>query len=287
MSVIVFEDVPAEMLAPGVTRSRLEPGGKDGPGNIVRDSEQPGGCTWSEMWFLGTIEDEWRMLIPDIRMAANQVWPLHWHDCWTAVVVLDGTLLMGDWWMERGDVLIAEPGVEYGLLLNGPKGCELLEVFARDILSPGGYGDEYRDHPTLEYLKGLETTDFFPRPPALVENGRRQVVPVDGTPGLHKGRLDGNAYWDLGASDDPERGIVFDRKVGAGATLPPVAVSDWRATLVLDGSMTVGDAAFVANDILVVEPDAKVGAVTAGDGGVHLLELARTAAGHGDQGGRR
>ena len=109
MPVIVFDQVASEVLGPGVTRSRLEPGGKDGPGNVVRDSDQPGGCTWSEMWFLGTFEDEWRMLIPDIRMAPNQYWPLHWHDCWTAVVILDGSLLMGDWWMERGDVLIAEP----------------------------------------------------------------------------------------------------------------------------------------------------------------------------------
>ena len=278
MPVIVVDDVPAETLAPGVTRSRLEPGGKDGPHNIVRDSDQPGGCTWTEMWLLGTLADEWRMLIPDIRMAANQFWPLHWHDCWTAVVILDGSLLMGDWWMERGDVLIAEPGVEYGPLLNGPKGCELLEIFARDVLSPGGYGDEYRDHPTLVYLQGIENIAFAPRPPAIVENGRRQVVPVDGTAGLHKGRLDGSAYWDLGESDDRERGVVFDRKLSPGTTLPSTSVSDWRATLVLDGSMTVGDAPFVANDFLIVEPDAKVSAVTAGPDGAHLLELARTAA---------
>jgi len=276
--VIVFDEVPSETLAPGVTRSRLEPGGKEGPGGIVRDSDQPGGCTWSEMWFLGRPEDEWRMLIPDIRMAPNQVWPLHWHDCWTAVVVLDGSLLMGDWWMERGDVLIAAPGVEYGLLMNGPKGCELLEIFARDILSPGGYGEEYRDHPTLVYLKGLDDTEFFSRPPALVENGSRQVVPVDGTPGLAKGRLDGNGYFDLGEPDDAERGIVFDRKLAPGVTLPPVTVSDWRGTIVLDGSMTVGDTTLITNEMILVEPDSKVPAVTAGADGAHLLEVARTAA---------
>ena len=48
------------------------------------------------------------------------------------MVVLDGTLLMGDWWMERGRcTAVAAPSVEYGMLLNGPKGCELLEIFAR------------------------------------------------------------------------------------------------------------------------------------------------------------
>ena len=62
----------------------------------------------------------------------------------TAVVVLDGGLLMGDWWMERGDVLIAAPGVEYGMLLNGPQGCQLLEIFARDTLSRPGARDRLR-----------------------------------------------------------------------------------------------------------------------------------------------
>lgn len=278
MPVTVFNGAPSDEVAPGVTRSRLEPGGKDGPGGIVRDSDQLGGCTWTQMWFLGRPEDEWRMMLPDIRMAANQVWPLHWHDCWTAVVVLDGSVLIGDWWMERGDVLIAAPGVEYGLMLNGPKGCELLEIFARDVLSPGGYGEEYRDHPTLAYVKGLETVDFVPRPPARVENGRRQVVPVDTTPGLQKGHLDGNAWWDLGDPSDPERGIVFDRKLAAGAALPPGSVDDWRGALVLGGSMNVGDTEFVEGDVLLVEPAAKTPAITAGAGGVHLLELARTAA---------
>ena len=179
--------------------------------------------------------------------------------------------------MSRSDVLIAAPGVEYGMLLNGPKGCELLEIFARDVLSPGGYGEEYRDHPTLVYLKGLEGTAFFSRPPALVQNGRRQVVPVDGTPGLWKGRLDGNAHWDLGDPNDPERGIVFDRKLAARGCLPPISVGDWRGTIVLDGSIRVGDAALATGDLLLVEPHAKVPAITAGADGVHLLELARTA----------
>jgi hypothetical protein len=277
MPVILFDGTRSEAVAPGVTRTFLAPGGKDGPDGIVRDSDQPGGCTWSQLLTLGRPEDEWRMSISDIRMAPNQIWPLHWHDCWTAVVVLDGSLLMGDSWMQPGDVLIAAAGVEYGLLMNGPHGCELLEMFARDILSPGGYGEELRDHPTLVYLKGIERTEFFSRPPASEENARRQVVPVDGTPGLAKGRLDGAGYWDLGDPGDPERGAVFDRKLADGETLAPVSVGDWRAALVLDGSMSVGDIDFATNDVLLVEPDAKVPGIVAGTGGVHLLEMARTA----------
>ena len=278
MPVTVFTENFAEVVAPGVVRSRLEPGGKEGPGGVVRDSPQIGGGCWSQMFSLGRHEDPWRYLIPDIRMAANQVWPLHWHDCWTAVVLLGGTLLMGDWEMHSGDVLIAEPGVEYGLLLVGPQGCQLLEVFARDVLSPGGYGEEYRDHPTLQFVKGLAGTNFVSRPPALPENSGRQVVPVEGTPGLSKGRLDGGAYWDLGDPNDPERGAIFDRRLGPGAEVSAASVADWRGFLVLDGSLTVGYKKLVTDDLLLVEPDAKVPAAVAGPEGVHLLEFARTAA---------
>jgi hypothetical protein len=278
MPVTLFADPLSEPVAPGVVRSRLEPGGKNGPDDVVRNSTQIGGGAWTQMWALGRPEDPWRLLIPDIRMAPNQYWPLHWHDCWTVVVVVDGNLLLGDWTMERGDVLVAEPGVEYGPLLVGPGGCELLEVFARDILSPGGYGEEYRDHPTLQYVKGLEQTAFLSRPPARMENGQRQVVPIDGTPGLSKGRLDGNAFWDLGDPTDPDRGVCFDRKLAPGAALPASSVADWRGGLLLDGSMTVGDTEFVTNDVFVAEPDAKVPDMTAGRDGVHLLEFARTAA---------
>ncbi len=276
--VMVFDELPFESLAPGVTRSRLEPGGKDGPGGIVRESEQPGGATWSESWSLGTPDDEWRLLIPDIRMAPNQIWPLHWHDCWTAVVVLDGTIMIGDWWMERGDVLIAAPSVEYGLLLNGPKGSEILEIFARDILSPGGYAEEFHDHPTLVYLKGLETTDFLPRPPGSQRNAGNQIVSCDGTPGLFRGNLSKSGYWDLGNPDDPERGVLLNRTLAPHSSLAPISYGDWRASLVLDGYMTVGDATFTTDDWLIVEPGAKVPEVTVGAEGVHLLETARTAA---------
>jgi hypothetical protein len=278
MPVIVFDGQPYEEIAPGVMRSYLQPGGKDGPGAIVRDSDQPGGCTWSQQWSLGTPEDDWRMSFSDIRMAPQQIWPLHWHDCWTVVVVLDGRMMIGDWWMERGDVLIASPGVEYGMLMNGPKGSEIFEIFARDVLSPGGYGVEYRDHPSLVYLKGVETTDFFTRPPASVENGHRQIVPVEGTPGLQKGYLDGKGCWELGDPGDPDRGILFERKLSAGTTLSPRSYRDWRSALILEGSLIVGDTEMGVNDWLIIEPNAVVPPITIGAEGAHLLEAARTAA---------
>jgi hypothetical protein len=278
MVVMNFSEGIFETIGPGIVRSRVEPDGKAGPGGVVQRSTQMGGGCWTQAWALGRREDPWRFLIPDIRMAPNQIWPLHWHDCWTAVVLLDGSLLMGDWLMGPGDVLIAEPGIEYGLLAVGPEGCQLLEVFARDVLSPGGYGTEYRDHPTLQYVRGLDGTAFFDRPPASVENGRRQVVPVDATPGLAKGHLDGNAFWDLGEQSDPDRGAVFDRKLSSGDVIPATSVADWRATLVLTGTIWVGDKLLSGNDLLLFEPDAKTPDIVAGHAHTHLLEFARTAA---------
>jgi hypothetical protein len=275
----MFSAQPADVLAPGVVRSRLAPGGKDGPRYVVRDGDQPGGVTWTELWSLGRLEDEWRVTIPDIRMAANQVWPAHWHDCWTAIVVLDGTLMVGDWWMSRGDVLIAEPSVEYGPLLNGPHGCQLLEIFARDILSPGGYAPEYRDHPTLVYLQGVDNIAFGPRPPGSEGNAGRQCVRCEGNPGIHKGHLDGTAYYDLGHADDPSRAVLRDRRVESGRERPATAHDDDWAALVLDGIVRVGDQELVSDDIVIVERDREVPTMRAGVDGVHLLEIARTAVG--------
>ena len=148
------EPMTSREFARGVTVNRLRPGGKEGPDGVVLESDQPGGGLWTEMFSVGRTDDPWRLAIPDIRMARNQYWPLHWHDCWIAIVILDGSCLVGDWWMEVGDVLISPARAEYGPLLNGPKGCQLLEVFARDVDAGGGYAPEFHDHPTLVYLQG-------------------------------------------------------------------------------------------------------------------------------------
>ena len=70
MQVIVFDDPVSDLVAPGVTCSRLEPGGKDGPGGIVRDSDQPGGATWSQIWSLGAARG---------RLAACRSLTSGWH----------------------------------------------------------------------------------------------------------------------------------------------------------------------------------------------------------------
>jgi anti-sigma factor ChrR (cupin superfamily) len=279
--VMMPEAPTAQPLASGVTIDRLYPGGKDGPDGAVLDSDQLGGGVWSEFFFVGSVDDPWRLLIPDIRMARNQLWPMHWHDCWIAIIVLDGSCMVGDWWMYPGDVLISPAKVEYGPMLNGPKGCQMLEVFAQDILAPGGYGPEFHDHPTLAYLQGVKSqvpAAFLPRPAGSEGNLGNQTTPLATLPGVLTGRLQGGQRWDLGKADDPERGVVIDTKLAAGITIPGHHHRDWRGVLVHEGSMRIADTELAKDDLLIIEPAAEVPAFETGAKGVHLVEFAKTAA---------
>ncbi|HZS13254.1 MAG TPA: hypothetical protein VFC09_01520 [Candidatus Dormibacteraeota bacterium] len=271
----------ARPVASGLTLERLAPGGKDGPDNVVRDSDQLCGGLWGQQWSLGRAEDPWRMQIPDIRMARNQFWPMHWHDCWIAVIVIDGSVLIGDWWMNPGDVLISPARVEYGPVLNGPKGCQLLEVFAQDVLSGGGYGPEFHDHPTLAHLqtaKSGKAANFLPRPAGSEHNLGNQTTPLAGVAGVRTGKLQGGQRWDLGEAADPGRGVMLDTRLPASVSIPAHHHRDWRALLLWNGSMRIGDVELTKDDLLIVEPGAEVPAAVTGAYGVHMTEFARTAA---------
>jgi hypothetical protein len=278
-----------ERLADGVTLTRLEPGGRNGPDDVVL-SDVIGGLTWQDLWYLGRETDKYQMCIPDIRMPANQIWPLHWHDDWMFIVVLDGSVLVGDWVMERGDVLVTEPDVEYGPLVNGPRGCQLLEVFSKNRKG-GGYAREYHDHPTLVwpgrvmYRPGIykygkaAVFNFGDRPPGSERNAGHSSARIDETAGLRKSRLGDGGRWDLGPKDDPERGAALDTFLRPGEIVPAHRLGDWRWSLILDGELTLGDRQLRADDILIVEPGQPVPAAQAGPAGVHMLELCLTVAG--------
>lgn len=278
-----------ESLATGVTLTRLEPGGAKGPGDVVTLSDVVGGLCWQDLWYLGSDEDGFRMCIPDIRMPTNQIWPLHWHDDWMFIVVLDGSVMTGDWLMERGDALVTQPNVEYGPLLPGPRGCQLLEVFSRNQKG-GGYGSEYHDHPTLVgpgrvmYREGIykygpaAQFNFGSRPAGSEGNEGSQTMKLDEAPGILKGRLTGGQRWDLGDGDDPDRGLALVTDLAAGEKIPTHRIGDWRWTLVFDGDLTVGGRKLSADDILITEPNVAVPEFVAGAAGARLLELCRTAA---------
>jgi len=277
MSHPVRSMVPAgpfhtEAIAPGVTLRRLYPGGLAGPDRVVL-GDIPGGQTWSENFMLGGPEDDFIMLVPDIRMPPNQLWPMHWHDCWTVVVVVEGKCLIGDWYMEPGDVFVAAPSIEYGPLLIGPMGCRLFEIFADVALSPGGYGPEYRDHPTLRGGNHV----FKPREGINRRNEGHSSLSLEGAEGMWKTRLRPGWSWNLGDAADPQRGVVRDTRIPAGISMPARTREDWYGAVVMEGSVEVGGKVLVRDDVLVAERGAAIPEMTAGAEGVQLLEHFRTA----------
>lgn len=276
MQRTIVPDQPcfSEEIAPGVTLRRLYPGGLAGPNGEVH-LPTPGGQTWSDTLFLGTRDDAFQLMVPDIRLPANQLWPLHWHDCWTVVLVLEGSCCIGDWWMEADDVFLAAPSVEYGPLLIGPRGCRMFEIFAQGHLSPGGYAPEYRDHPTLAGGNRV----FQERSTLNRRNDGRQVMPCDGIDGIWTSRLAPGAVWDLGEAGDPERGVMCDVRLEAGEALPARTFADWHGLIVLGGSLRLGELNLGRDDCLLVAPGGTLDVLTGGPEGAHLLRLARTAAG--------
>lgn len=264
----------SEELAPGVLHQRFWPGGIDGPYGEL-GFPTPGGQGWSESFLLGSSDDAFQMLIPDIRLPANQYWPLHWHDCWTAVIVLEGQCLIGDWWMSPGDVFIAGPSIEYGPLVIRPKGARLFEVFAQAHLAPGGYAPEYRDHPTLQGANAV----FFERSHLNTRNNGHQTLTSDGIDGFSKSRLVPGGRWDLGAQGDPERGIMSYNQLPPGTRRAADASDDWRAFIVMEGSLEANGRTLAKDDYLIVQPHARLPEIVASDKGVHFLAAARTARG--------
>jgi hypothetical protein len=270
--IVPSQPFQVEDIAPGVRLQRLYPGGMAGPNGETRN-DIPGGQTWSELVMLGNGQDDFIMAVPDIRMPANQLWPMHWHDCWTVVVIVEGKCLIGDWYMEPGDVFVAAPSIEYGPLLIGPKGCRLLEIFGDLALSPGGYGPEYRDHPTLQGGNHV----FKPREGVNKRNEGHSSLSLEGTEGMWKTRLAPGWQWDLGDPEDPDRGVVRDTRLPAGESIGARTRGDWYAALVLDGSIEVAGKTFGRDDVLVAERGQAVPEMVAGKDGVHLLEHFRTA----------
>jgi len=274
-TTMVFADKRVEQFAPGITRSRLEPGGRLGPNGETRMST-PGGQCWTDIWLLGTEHDRFMTIIPDIRLPPNQLWPLHWHDCWIAVVVVDGLCLIGDWWMEPGDVLISAAELEYGPVVAGPDGCQLFEVGAQAHRFAGGYAPEYADHLTLQ---GSGPFAFMPRSARNQRNEGKQVLPVDGVDGLTKGHVAPGKRWDLGDPADPDRATMCCAAFAAGAVIAPHSYGDWHWTLVTRGSARLGPHELTVDDVVVFEPGVQVPEVVTGGEGIELFEVARTPAG--------
>lgn len=263
-------------LSPGVFLEQFHPGGKDGPNGEVL-SAFPGGQVWSEMVVLGEASDAFQLAVPDIRLPANQLWPLHWHDCSVGIVILDGSCMIGDLWMKPGDVLITGASLEYGPLLIGPQGCRMFEIFAKLHLQVGGYAAEYHDHPTLQGAS--MPFNFTARTGVNKRNEGRQTLPLDGVDGFTKGRLTPGSQWDLGARDDPERGVMKVLALSPGQRLAPHAYDDWNLLLVCEGAARISDRTIGRDEYLLIKPDSRVDEIVGGGEGALLLAVARTSRG--------
>jgi hypothetical protein len=235
-------------------------------------NDLPGGQVWSESFMLGTPDDDFIMCVPEIRMPPNQMFPMHWHDCWTAVALLEGKCMIGDWYMQPGDVFVAAPSIEYGPLVPGPMGCRVLEIFGDLSLSPGGYSPEYRDHLTL--LGGNHV--FKEREGVNRRNHGHSRLPVEGTSGMWKARLEPGWRFDLGDADDPDRPVLRYTRLEAGEAIPARARGDWYGGLVLAGSAEFAGRRLVRDDVVIAERGAQVPALVAGSDGVEILENFRT-----------
>jgi hypothetical protein len=275
-TIVSTERYRSEPLSPGVFLEQFHPGGKHGPNDEVLSS-YPGGQVWSEMVTLGDNSDSFQLAIPDIRLPANQIWPLHWHDCWVGIVIVEGTCLIGDWWMKSGDVLITAASVEYGPLLIGPQGCRMFEVFAKLHLQAGGYAPEYRDHPTLQGAS--MPFNFSARIGVNKRNEGRQCLAIGGDASFTKGSLIPGSQWSLGQSGDPERGMMKVTRFSPGESLAPHSYDDWHAILVVDGSLQVAGRSVLNDQYLVIRARNRLDEMRAGEKGALLLELSRTARG--------
>lgn len=276
-TISVSKRFASEQIAPGVFVERFYPGGRFGPNREVM-SHYPGGQAWSEAVMVGDAKtDPFQLAVPDIRLPSNQIWPLHWHDCWVAVVILEGECMIGDWWMTPGDVLITAAGVEYGPLLIGPDGCRMFEIFAKLHLQSGGYAPEYRDHPTLQ--GGAYPFNFTERTGANKRNEGRQTLPIEGVDGLMKGRLIAGSHWDLGERSDPERGVMKVIGLSSCEAVPARRYSDWHTLIVIEGRIQLAGRTLGKDDYVLVQPNCDVDEMRAGQDGAIVLEVVRTARG--------
>ena len=82
------------------------------------------------VWRLGYDEDPVRPGFMHVKWGPGEGAPEHRHKAWTANVVIQGKLRIGERWCETGDVALIEPNIWYGPLEAGPEGAEILEIHA-------------------------------------------------------------------------------------------------------------------------------------------------------------
>jgi hypothetical protein len=153
----------------------------------------------------------------------------------------------------------------------------MFEIFAKLHLQAGGYGLEYRDHPTLQGT--VLPFNFTERSAINRRNEGKSTLPLDGVKGITKSLLAPGNRWDLGEPNDPDRGVMSASRLEPGVRSPAHQYGDWHSILVLDGSMRIGDDTLGRDDLLLIRPNSPVGMIEAGPDGAKILDISRTARG--------
>jgi len=95
----------------------------DGAEGIWRGRLSPGAT-----WDLGAAGDPDRGLMASVRLGRGEVRPERTYGDWAAILVLDGSVRLGDRAVERGQFLLIRPGGRLSELVGGEAGAELLEL---------------------------------------------------------------------------------------------------------------------------------------------------------------
>lgn len=79
------------------------------------------------------------------RMESHQSAPPHSHSGWACTVVLDGSWTVGDVVQGPGEMMLIEPGVEYGPFQPGPDGVTGIEFFENEAATVAQWGTHADD----------------------------------------------------------------------------------------------------------------------------------------------
>jgi anti-sigma factor ChrR (cupin superfamily) len=190
----------------------------------------------------------------------GNVTPVHSHRANYSEWILDGTREITRKWYRSGDIQVATAGTFYGPLVAGPSGVLVLALWdTRDFMPISveeGRRPEFRNRKKF----------FFK---ASWDELHQSTDPVSG------GVV--SAHFVVGEPDDPNAPVVMK------TFYPPEKKVDAHthectfAHVIVDGSLTDGDAEFGAGDIRIGTPGVVHGPLVAGPMGVNLFTIFRNS----------
>jgi redox-sensitive bicupin YhaK (pirin superfamily) len=117
---------------------------------------------------------------------------------------------------------------------------------------------------------------FREREGVNLRNHGHCMLPVEGTSGMWKARLEPGWQFILGEADDPNSPALRYTRLEAGETIPARERGDWYAAQVITGSADIAGKRLVRDDVVLAERGAQLPELVAGKDGVEILESFRT-----------